>query len=598
MTEKPATSFLNRLRKVYDRIVDPHPSVSNEILKQRIKFTNTINLALLAVLITLFISRGILILFDPNTSLTVAALYPLLMVVFPLGIIAVGKSRYYVISIYLTIGVFLIGNWGDYPVYSEQANADQVLVNMTLVLGVALVMAGLILPERQFFLVTILAILDLIAFYYIALSYPIEWVLPKILFLLITAGITSLGLHHRNRTVIQLVNQTEELEIEKNRVEEADRAKSQFLANISHEIRTPLNVIMGFSEILRDGTLSEQQQTYVETITRANTSLKALIDDLLDVSLIEKGKLSFKFEETALEPFINDIIETYHPYIAKKQLQFDLLLEDSLPAKLIIDPKRLRQVINNLLENAIKYTNTGLISLRIRCRPISMDKCMIEMQIRDTGIGIPEDLQSQLFEPFIQTSLEQREGGVGLGLTIVKQIVELWEGKIAFESKLGVGTTFFIELPCGIPKALQEDCKSSIGLALKAEQEEETPDRILLVDDLEDNLQLLQIYLKDEDVEITTATNGKKAVECFQDGDFALVIMDIRMPVMDGNTAVKLIRKLEKEGNLKETPIIAVTAYAMENEREKSLSLGFTEYLPKPITKQTLLNIIDQYIAA
>ncbi|MHA2371368.1 MAG: histidine kinase dimerization/phospho-acceptor domain-containing protein, partial [Candidatus Hodarchaeales archaeon] len=247
-------------------------------------------------MVILIISRAILILFDPNTSLTIVVFLPLLILVLPLGIIAVGKSRYYSISIYLTIGLFLIGNWSDYPVYSEQANADQVLVNMTLVLGVGIVMAGLILPERQFFLVTILAILDLIAFYYIALSYPIEWVLPKIIFLLITAGITSLGLHHRNRTVIQLVNQTQELEIEKNRAEEADRAKSQFLANVSHEIRTPLNVIMGYSEILGEGTLSEKQQTYVETITRANTALKALIDDLLDVSLIEKGKLSFKFD--------------------------------------------------------------------------------------------------------------------------------------------------------------------------------------------------------------------------------------------------------------------------------------------------------------
>ncbi len=598
VAEQPTTSFLNRLIKVYDRIVDPHPSVSDEILKQRIKFTNTINLALVTVLVTLFISRGILILFDPNTSLTVAVIYPLLMVVFPLGIIGVGKSRHYVISVYFTIGLFLIGNWADYPVYSEQANADQVLVNMTLVLGVAIVMAGLILPERQFFLVTILAILDLIAFYYVALDYPIEWVIPKVVFLLITAGITSLGLHHRNRTVIQLVNQAQELEIEKNRAEEADRAKSQFLANVSHEIRTPLNVIMGYSEILRDGTLSEKQQKYVETITRANTALKDLIDDLLDVSLIEKGKLSFKFEEIALEPFISDVVQTYQSHIAKKQLQFDLLLDDKLPAKLIIDPKRLRQVINNLLENAIKYTNTGSISLRISCKPISIDKCMIEMQLSDTGIGIPEDLQSQLFEPFIQTSLEQKEDGVGLGLAIVKQIVELWEGKISFESKIGVGTTFFIEIPCGIPKALQEDCESSIGLALKSDQEEETPDRILLVDDLEDNLHLLQIYLEGGEFEIITATNGKEAVECFQNGNFALVIMDIRMPVMDGNTAVKLIRKLEKEGNLKETPIIAVTAYAMEHEREKSLSIGFTEYLAKPITKETLLDTIYRYTAA
>ncbi|MHA2497162.1 MAG: ATP-binding response regulator, partial [Candidatus Hodarchaeales archaeon] len=196
------------------------------------------------------------------------------------------------------------------------------------------------------------------------------------------------------------------------------------------------------------------------------------------------------------------------------------------------------------------------------------------------------------------TSLEQKEDGVGLGLAIVKQIVELWEGKISFESKVGVGTTFFIEIPCGIPKALQEDYESSIGLAFKSEQEGETPDRILLVDDLEDNLQLLQIYLEDDDFEIATATNGKEAIEYFQTGNFALVIMDIRMPVMDGNTAVKLIRKFEKERNLKETPIIAVTAYAMENEREKSLSIGFTEYLPKPIAKETLLSIIDQYIAS
>ncbi|MFQ5980422.1 MAG: ATP-binding protein [Candidatus Heimdallarchaeota archaeon] len=598
--EKPTNSYLNKLMKIYDKITDPHPSVSNEMLHQRIKFANTINLSLISVLVLLFISRAALILLDPNTSLTLAVFFPLLIIFLPLGIVLVSKSRYSHVSIYLTIGVFLIGNWADYPVYSEQANADQVLINMTLVLGVGLVMAGLILPERQYALVTILAILDLIAFYYIALDYPIEWVVPKIIFLMIVAGITSLGLYHRNTTLLKLINQTQELQIEKKRAEEADRAKSQFLANVSHEVRTPLNVIMGYSQILREGALSEKQQNYIEAITKANTSLKALIDDILDVNLIERGKLSFKSEEINLESFMNDVENSHQPYIAKKQLKFDLELDEKLPARIIADPKRLRQIINNLLENAIKYTNAGTISLRISSGSISADECNVEIQVADTGIGIPEDLQSKLFEPFIQTPLEQKEDGVGLGLAIVKQIVDLWDGEISFESKVNVGTTFFIKIPCGIPEALQTDYESPIDLSLKSdsEQEEKTPERILLVDDLEDNLNLLQIYLEDEKFEISTATNGEEAVRSFQTEKFALVIMDIRMPVMDGNTAVKLMRKLERDENLKETPIIAVTAYAMENEREKSLAIGFTEYLAKPIEKETLLDIIALYTAA
>ncbi|NUM35147.1 MAG: response regulator [Candidatus Brocadiae bacterium] len=521
----------------------------------------------------------------------------------------------------------------------------------------------------------------------------------------------------------------------KQAAEMANKSKSLFLANMSHEIRTPMNAIMGMADLLWESPLNQDQKQYVQIFKNAGESLLSLINDILDLSKIEAGHCQLESIDFDLEELIKQIGEVMALKAHKKKLEFLCHITPGTPVRLLGDPLRLRQVLMNLIGNAIKFTDSGEILLRICSNPKSQTPGNLLFSIFDTGIGIPKDKQSKIFENFVQADsfIGKHYGGTGLGLSISKKIVEMMQGKIWLESEDKHGSVFSFTAQLGLSPAstsqieafdlksmkilvvddhpisrlilreilegwgavvndakdakeaflyLKQSKKDSqmpcevllldsqmpgldgfelakqIGkdfgllshtiLMLNADNRSEEISKskeigisfyitkpvnrvdlhktisllagwgslhskkmpilqdtsmrqketikILLVDDSEDNHLLMQAYLRNKPYSIDIAENGQVALEKFYSNSYSLVLMDIQMPVMDGHTATKGIRKYELEKKLAPTPIVALTAYALKEEMEKCLQDGCNAHLSKPIKKAELLSAIEKYI--
>ena len=371
--------------------------------------------------------------------------------------------------------------------------------------------------------------------------------------------------------------------------EAANRSKSEFLANMSHEIRTPLNGVIGNAQLLEMSEPTAEQKEYLSAIMLSGSNLLSLINDILDLSKIEAEKVVLEQADFSLRGCFNDIVRTQRSRLANKRLSLKLDIPNEVPDALIGDELRVKQIMLNLLGNAIKFTNEGSITLSAAIKERDSSNALIELAVTDTGIGIPKDVADDIFKPFVQadSSTTRQYGGSGLGLTICRRLAELMGGSIAVESTEGVGSTFSVLLPFpvvhqvaheqGAP-AVEATMALWTGPAMK----------VLLAEDNEINQQFGMALLKKMGHSVTLAENGMDALAALEKDQFDLVLMDIQMPVMDGEQALAVLRERERTIDA-HLPVIAATAYALKGDEEKFLADGFDGYVSKPLEVKKLV---------
>lgn len=388
----------------------------------------------------------------------------------------------------------------------------------------------------------------------------------------------------------------QKLKLAKERAEASERVKQLFLANMSHEIRTPMNAIIGFARLLEEADLSPEHREYVNAIKQSGDNLLVIINDILDISKIEAGKIVFEKSKIDLQGMINSTISMFQTRTEAKNVKLSYTVDPAIPAVIIGDAVRLNQILLNLLSNAVKFTKKG--EIEVISKLVSDDKknVRIRFSVSDTGIGIPPEQLDTIFESFTQATVgtTRRFGGTGLGLSIVKQLVELQGGKITVKSEPGKGSVFTFTLE--FQRGEQEE-----GAELsEIKKEKDTPlrheggVRILVVEDNPVNQLLAVRVLSKWNFVAEVAENGRIAIEKLEEKEYDLVLMDIQMPEMDGYEATTLIRKKKwAHGTI---PIIAMTAHAIKGEREKCLSLGMNDYVSKPFEPKELYTKIIKYV--
>jgi signal transduction histidine kinase/CheY-like chemotaxis protein len=396
-------------------------------------------------------------------------------------------------------------------------------------------------------------------------------------------------------------NLNEELLRAKKDTETATELKNQFLANMSHEIRTPLNGILGMADLVIETEMSLEQKEYLDMIKSSGLRLLLVINDILDFSRIEAGKMSLDINTFNLRERLLDTFNLMKISAIKKKLGFSYKIEDDVPNILTGDPNRLLQVIFYLLNNAIKFTDRGEIGILVKSDNGSREKdsVLLHFIVSDTGIGIPGEKQDRIINAFTQADLSysRRHGGSGLGLSISSGLVRLMGGEIWFHSIVNKGSRFHFTARFRVEQdIINEEIspfqeKPSISGPIIGENEY----NILLVEDERINRMLAEKIMLKQGWKVTPARNGEEALTAYNTRRFDLIIMDIQMPVMDGFTATKTIRKTEKEkgGHI---PIIAMTAHAIKGDREKCLAAGMDDYLSKPISPDKFISKISRYL--
>jgi signal transduction histidine kinase/ActR/RegA family two-component response regulator len=420
--------------------------------------------------------------------------------------------------------------------------------------------------------------------------------------------------------------ETRLLEMELAASTEANAAKSQFLANMSHELRTPLNGVVGMVELLRLSGATTTQQNYIDQAGRSAQALLRMVNDVLDLSEMEVGKIGLKPAPFRLDSLVATLRDQYTALAQAKGLNLAVSLPPAFHITLIGDSQRISQMLGNLLDNAIKFTESGGAAIRVSASDETPSTIQIRFEVGDTGIGIESEQQRQIFDAFTQgdESMTRRHGGSGLGLAIVKELSQRMNGEFGVQSIVGVGSTFWLSLPfekaaTELPREVSrpptprpaatppppQPVTGRPRLVTAAGQEFQEMLRdagrstvsILLVEDNPANLRVTQALLETLGCEVRTAVNGVQAVAAYREGVYDLVLMDCQMPEMDGYQATNAIRQVESMLG-RSTPIVALTAHALDGSREECLAAGMNDQLSKPLTLAALTGKLLEWLAA
>jgi len=394
-----------------------------------------------------------------------------------------------------------------------------------------------------------------------------------------------------SRDITDEVRHQLEIQAAKEQAEAANSIKSAFLANMSHEIRTPLGAILGFTDLLKNKNIDGDAREYLKVIERNGQALTTIIDDILDLSKVESGRMTIEKIPFVLCDVMREVISLFSDTANSKGIKLTVDAQSSSPLKIVSDPVRVRQVIINLIGNAVKFTLEGHVHIRIQTTPCGQHKEKIVIEVEDTGIGLTEEQKEKIFQPFVQAdeTTTRKFGGTGLGLVLSRRLARAMNGDVYLKNESRArGSTFVFELTTDTAEAIS--AKRTENLNTESEQHKNhslDKLKILVVDDSADNRLLMNYLLYQEGAEIDEASGGEVAVQKALTKDFDIVLMDIQMPGMDGYSALK---ELKNKNYPK--PVIALTAHAMIEEKRKALAAGFCEHVTKPVEKEKLVRAI------